>query len=171
MSLTGAPRNSAHLEDKKGDNLCALRAEQQLLLVACKRVGDKNVNNLLVSRRGVLAMGTSLAALSISPVAFGKSRKNATFDWTLYKPEHTGMSSVGLEGVRAAIQKHIDANDLTGAVTAIARHNKLVWFEAQGVRNPETGEPMRKDDIFRMASSSKPLTAVCILMLMEKGKR
>jgi CubicO group peptidase (beta-lactamase class C family) len=80
------------------------------------------------------------------------------------------MSRAGLEGVRAAIQKHIDANEITGAVTAVARHGKLAWYEAQGVRDVATGAPMRKDDLFRMMSSSKPITATAVLMMMEEGK-
>ncbi|MEO7383307.1 MAG: serine hydrolase domain-containing protein [Novosphingobium sp.] len=80
------------------------------------------------------------------------------------------MSSAGLEGVRAAVQKHIDNHNLPGAVTVVARHNKLVWYEAQGVRDPQTMEPLRKDDLFRMMSSSKPVTAVAVMMMLEAGK-
>lgn len=121
-------------------------------------------------RRDILGMvGAAAAALAAGP-AFAKSAKAGGFDWTLHPPESVGMSRAGLEGVRAALQKHLDNNDELGCVTAIARHNKLVWFEAQGVRDPATGAPMRKDDIFRLASSTKPLTAACILMMMEAGK-
>lgn len=114
-------------------------------------------------------MGASFAAIGAAPAAVARVHGHF-FDWKLYPPANAGMSMAGLDGVRAAIQKHIDSNDLTGAVTAIARHNELVWFEAQGVRNVETGAPMRRDDIFRLASSSKPLTAACVLMLMDQGK-
>lgn len=80
------------------------------------------------------------------------------------------MSEVGLQGIRAAVQKHIDNHNLPGAVTVVARHNKLVWYEAQGVRDPETMAPLRKDDLFRMMSSTKPVTAVAVLMQLEAGK-
>lgn len=80
------------------------------------------------------------------------------------------MTREGLQKVRLAIQKNIDANELSGAVTAIVRQNKLVWHEAQGLRNVEARAPQRTDDIFRLASSSKPVTAACILMLMDAGK-
>jgi CubicO group peptidase (beta-lactamase class C family) len=80
------------------------------------------------------------------------------------------MTRAGLDGVRASVQTHIDSNQLSGAVTAIARHNKLVWFEAQGVRNTQTADPMRRDDIFRLASSTKPVVAASILILMDEGK-
>jgi CubicO group peptidase (beta-lactamase class C family) len=80
------------------------------------------------------------------------------------------MSRAGLDGVRRAIQAHIDSNELLGVVSAIARWNKLVWFEAQGVRDPTTGAPMRKEDIFRMMSSTKPVAAVAVLMMVETGR-
>ncbi|HET9159010.1 MAG TPA: serine hydrolase domain-containing protein, partial [Caulobacteraceae bacterium] len=128
------------------------------------------MTQMLPHRRNFLQIGASAAAGLISVPAFGAAVASARFDWTLHPPESVGMSRAGLEGVRAAVQKRIESNDEQGAVTAIARHNKLIWFEAQGVRDPTTGAPMRKDDIFRLASSTKPLTAACILMMMEAGK-
>ncbi|GGL35403.1 serine hydrolase domain-containing protein [Caulobacter rhizosphaerae] len=97
-------------------------------------------------------------------------RGRGRFDWRLHRPEEAGLSAAGLQGVRASVQKYIDSDQLTGAVTVIVRRNKLVWFEAQGVRDLETREPLRKDDIFRMASSTKPLVALCVLMMLEEGK-
>lgn len=116
-----------------------------------------------------LGAGVAVAATcGSSALAFG--RPAARFDWRLHRPEEVGMSDAGLQGIRAAVQKHIDNHNLAGAVTVVARHNKLVWYEAQGVRDPQTMEPLRKDDLFRMMSSSKPVTAVAVLMMLEAGK-
>jgi CubicO group peptidase (beta-lactamase class C family) len=52
----------------------------------------------------------------------------------------------------------------------VARNNQLVFFEAQGVSNPETGAAMRKDDLFRMMSATKVVTAVALLTLLDEGK-
>lgn len=123
-----------------------------------------------LSRREALKLGAALALGACAPrVLRADSRKNG-FDWTLHSPEEVGMSRAGLEGVRAAIRKNIDNKVIPCAVTAIARHNKLVWYEAQGVRDIATGAPLRKDDLFRMMSSTKPITALATLMLMEQGK-
>jgi len=126
-----------------------------------------------LTRREVLALGVTLGAGTLVPSRLrgmqGEAAK-AAFDWTLHQPEDVGMSRAGLDGIRAAIQKHIDANEWTGAVTAVARHNKLVWYEAQGVRDVATGAPMRKDDIFYMASSTKMVTATAVLMMMDAGR-
>jgi CubicO group peptidase (beta-lactamase class C family) len=121
-------------------------------------------------RRELLGLGAGFAATAVAPATLAQPRGRATFNWTLHRPEEVGMTRAGLEGVRSAIQKRIDAGEQTGAVSAIARHGKLVWYEAQGVRDVETGEPMRKDDIFRMMSSSKCVTAVAVLMMLDAGK-
>ena len=62
----------------------------------------------------------------------------------------------------------MDAGDLSGAVTLVARRGKVVHLEAHG--QMDTGKPMQTSTLFRMASMTKPITAVAILMLMEEGK-
>ena len=88
----------------------------------------------------------------------------------LSKPEEVGFSSERLQRIRAAVQRHIDAKDFGGAVTLVARRGKVVHFEAQGLMDLETKTSMRTDALFRMASMTKPITAVAVLMMMEEGK-
>ncbi len=52
----------------------------------------------------------------------------------------------------------------------VSRRGRVAHFEAQGQMDLEAKTPMRKDAIFRIASMSKPITGVAILMLMEEGK-
>jgi hypothetical protein len=124
----------------------------------------------LLTRRDVLKLGAVLTAGLYAPKVLGAVSRETGFDWTLHSPDEVGMSRAGLEGVRAALQTNIDNKVIPGAVSAIARHNKLVWWEAQGVRDVETGAPMGKDDIFRMMSSTKVVTAVAVLMMMDEGE-
>jgi CubicO group peptidase (beta-lactamase class C family) len=124
----------------------------------------------LLTRRDVLKLGAVLTAGLYAPKVLGAVSRETGFDWTLHSPDEVGMSRAGLEGVRAALQTNIDNKVIPGAVSAIARHNKLVWWEAQGVRDVETGAPMGKDDIFRMMSSTKVVTAVAVLLMMDEGK-
>ena len=84
--------------------------------------------------------------------------------------EQVGMSVERLQRIHSAIQPYIDDGRLAGVVTLVARRGRLVHFEAQGLADIEAKTPMRKDAIFRMASCSKPVTAVAVLMLMEEGK-
>jgi CubicO group peptidase (beta-lactamase class C family) len=86
------------------------------------------------------------------------------------KPERVGMSSERLARINDIMQRHIDAGHITGAVTAVGRRGKLVHFETHGYRDPTTKTPMPKDALFRMASSSKPVTGVAVLMLLEEGR-
>jgi CubicO group peptidase (beta-lactamase class C family) len=85
-------------------------------------------------------------------------------------PEQVGMSADRLQRIHGAIQPYIDDGRLAGVVTLVARRGRLVHFEAQGLADVGAKTPMRKDAIFRMASCSKPVTAVAVLMLMEEGK-
>ena len=86
------------------------------------------------------------------------------------KPEEVGMSSERLARIHEMVMRHIEAHDISGAVTMVARRGKLVHYEAHGLMDIEANKPMAKDAIFRLASSSKPVTAAAILMMMEEGK-
>ena len=86
------------------------------------------------------------------------------------KPEALGLSSERLQRINQMIQRYIDDGQITGAITMVSRRGKVAHFEAQGQMDLEKKSPMRKDAIFRIASMSKPITAVAILILMEEGK-
>jgi CubicO group peptidase (beta-lactamase class C family) len=85
------------------------------------------------------------------------------------KPEDVGMSSERLARVGPAMQKHIDLGEIAGVVTLVARRGRIVHFEAHGYADIAKRTPMRTDHIFGLASSSKPITAVAIMMLVESG--
>ena len=80
------------------------------------------------------------------------------------------MSTERLARVREAVQRHLDAGALPGAVTLVARNGRIVHFEAHGLIDVEAKKPMPKDGVFRLASMSKPITAVAVMMLIEEGK-
>jgi CubicO group peptidase (beta-lactamase class C family) len=94
----------------------------------------------------------------------------AQTDLPIAKPETVGMSSKRLERVHAFIQDYIDSNQISGAVTLIARKGKIVHFEAQGWRYKEENAPMEKDDIFSLMSMTKPIVSTALMMLWEDGK-
>jgi len=86
------------------------------------------------------------------------------------KPEEAGFSSERLQRIHQMLQRRIDAHDIAGAVTLIARNGRIVHFETHGLMDIETNRPMARDAIFRMASMSKPVTGTAIMMLAEEGK-
>lgn len=87
----------------------------------------------------------------------------------LTRPERVGMSSERLERITPVMQRYIDDNLVPGVVTLIARRGKVVHFEAQGYMDAENEIPMRSDAIFRIASMTKPITSVALMMLWEEG--
>src|ERR1700742_2139511 len=86
------------------------------------------------------------------------------------KPEEAGFSSERLGRIDSALKADIDAGRIPGAVIAIARHGKLVKFDAYGFRDKAAGVAMTTDTIFNIASMTKPMTTVGALMLYEQGK-
>jgi CubicO group peptidase (beta-lactamase class C family) len=86
------------------------------------------------------------------------------------KPEDVGMSSARLEHFGAMVQGGIDAGDFPGAVAAVARRGKLVYYKAFGLQDRANNVPMPVDAIFRMYSMTKPIVSVAAMMLIEEGK-
>jgi len=113
----------------------------------------------------------------VSDMFFLKSLTLIAVAWPLVaaaqpaaKPEDAGMSAERLKRVHESIQRHIDAGEICGAVTVVARRGAVANFEAHGWMDIESKKPMEKDTIFRLASMTKPITGVAVLMLVEEGK-
>ncbi len=86
------------------------------------------------------------------------------------KPEEVGFSSERLQRIHEMVMRHVEAKDVSGAVTIVARRGRIVHFEAHGLMDIDSQKPMAKDALFRLASTSKPVTAAAILILLEEGK-
>src|SRR6266404_2510255 len=86
------------------------------------------------------------------------------------KPDDAGMSSQRLERIGPVLRAEIDKGTMPGAVVAVARKGKLVYYEAFGYADKAKNVPMPKDAIFTIASMTKPLTTTGALMLCEEGR-
>src|SRR4051812_9560550 len=75
-----------------------------------------------------------------------------------------------LKAIPAAMQKFVDSDDISGAVTVVGRKDGIVAFDAVGLRDIEAKSPMAKDTMFRIASMTKPITAIGIMILVDEGK-
>ena len=64
----------------------------------------------------------------------------------------------------------MDSGHIPGAVALVARHGKVAFHQAFGVRDPDSGAPMQSDSIFRIYSMTKPLVSVAVMMLWEEGR-
>lgn len=75
-----------------------------------------------------------------------------------------------LPGIGAAMETHIAQNEIAGAVTLVASKDKILHLEATGLADVASKKPMPTDAIFWIASMTKPVTGVAVLMLQEQGK-
>jgi CubicO group peptidase (beta-lactamase class C family) len=100
----------------------------------------------------------------------GASNAPASVDMTLAKPEALGFSGERLERLHALMQGVVDAKQLPGAVTLLARHGKVIDYRTYGLRDVASGAPMTKDTIFRAFSMTKPMTGAAMMVLYEQGK-
>jgi CubicO group peptidase (beta-lactamase class C family) len=85
-------------------------------------------------------------------------------------PERAGFSREALSRIDRFFEREIAADRVPGAVVAIARDGKLVYYKAHGFLNKETREPMPLNAIFNLASMTKVLTVVGALVLNEEGR-
>jgi len=94
----------------------------------------------------------------------------AAAELPLVTPEEVGFSSDRLGEITAFTRRDVDDGKLVGAVTMVARHGKVVHFEAVGNYGLDNDRPMDKDALFRIYSMTKPITTVAMMMLYEEGK-
>jgi CubicO group peptidase (beta-lactamase class C family) len=72
--------------------------------------------------------------------------------------------------IRARMKEFVAQGQISGSVTLVGRSDGVASLEAVGLRSIEDGLPMRPDTLFRIASMTKPVTAIGVMMLVEEGK-
>jgi len=103
-----------------------------------------------MNTRPSLAMLSLVSALLVATPAFAKDPK--------------------LPGVGAAMEQMIAKNEIAGAVTVVVAKNKILHLETTGFADIAAKRPMKPDTLFWIASMTKPITGVAILMLQDEGK-
>ena len=81
-----------------------------------------------------------------------------------------GVSAPRLQRIGEFVDQLMTAGEVSGAVTLVARQGRIVHLQAQGLADLATKRPMKKDDLFRIASMTKPIVATAVLMLVEEGR-
>jgi len=109
----------------------------------------------------LLAVLVLTASLSVSALAQGLPK---------VEPGQVGCSAQRLKRLSGAFQSDVDKGLIPGAVVLIARDGKVAFFEPFGFQDREKHVPMKADSIFRIASMTKPITSVALMMLVEEGK-
>jgi CubicO group peptidase (beta-lactamase class C family) len=85
-------------------------------------------------------------------------------------PEDVGLSGSGLDRARAFVESSVQRGQIAGAVVLASRHDQVAQLACIGLRDIEAGLPMEPDTIFRIASMTKPIVSVGVMMLVEAGK-
>jgi CubicO group peptidase (beta-lactamase class C family) len=86
------------------------------------------------------------------------------------QPEEVGLSAARLKVLDSAFQSEVDQGKIPGAVVLIVRNGKVAHSRAFGFQDREKQVAMKPDAIFRIASMTKPLVSVAVMMLVEEGK-
>ncbi len=89
---------------------------------------------------------------------------------SMAQPASEGISEVRLARIDSMLTASVKENEIPGAVALIARHGKIVFYKAYGKADADTGRDFKTDDIFRIASQTKAITATAVMMLWEEGK-
>ena len=79
--------------------------------------------------------------------------------------ESAGFSADGLKTLQQTMRGLVDDGKLAGMTTLIARHGKVVYLDAYGVQDLATKKPVTSSTIFRLASMTKPIVGVAMMML------
>ena len=87
----------------------------------------------------------------------------------IVEPEAVGLSIERLLRIDKVMETHVAQHKIAGGVTLLARHGKIAHLGVYGMMDVEAGKPMAPDTIFRIASMTKPITSVAVMMLYEEG--
>jgi len=86
------------------------------------------------------------------------------------QPQEVGISAERLQRLSDVLQSYVDDGKLAGAVALVARRGKVAYLEAFGHRDRESNSPMKEGTIFRIASQTKALVSVGVMILQEQGQ-
>lgn len=86
------------------------------------------------------------------------------------KPEDSGISAARLARIDQMMQEHVNKKMIPGAVVLLMRNGKVVHQKAFGFKDVESQAALKTNDIFRIASQTKAITSLAIMMLWEEGK-
>ena len=87
----------------------------------------------------------------------------------MVEPEAVGLSTDRLSRIDKVMETHVAQQKIAGGVTLLARHGKIAHLGVYGMMDVEAEKPMKPDTIFRIASMTKPITSVAVMMLYEEG--
>ena len=86
------------------------------------------------------------------------------------KPAEVGLSAERLDRLTRVMQEYVDQGRIAGLVTLVARKGRVAYFKPFGKLDLDRGTVMPANGIFRIASQSKAVTSVAVMILQEEGR-
>lgn len=80
------------------------------------------------------------------------------------------LEKTEINQLKKILRNSIDNNDIAGGNLMIIKGGKEIFYHEDGFADRETGLPIKRDSIFRLYSMSKPVTAVAVMILLERGE-
>jgi len=117
-----------------------------------------------------LLLKNSLYKLQIVFLLFTSIFLNAQSNFEISSPESQGFSSEKLMLLNQAMHSYVDNNELSAIQTAIVKNGKLIHFDSYGSSDISENNALKSDDIFRIASMTKPIVSLALMKLYEEGK-
>lgn len=108
--------------------------------------------------------------LSLLTLQFQLAAQSNQMELKESSPTSVGISEIRLKRLDQFIQKYVDEEQFSGATAIIVRDGKIIYYKAFGYSDIEKKKGMVKNNIFRIASMSKPIISVAAMMLYEEGK-
>lgn len=110
-----------------------------------------------------------IACFLIAGIAFSQSKSTPVVIGPVPAPAAAGFSAERLQRIDAVLTEYVDKKRINGAVALIIRNGKIAYYKSVGY-DKDANTPLQKDAIFRIASQSKAITSVAVMMLYEEGK-
>ena len=99
----------------------------------------------------------------ISPTTYGQFLAKAS-------AREARLSSSALQEIDALLQQGVERKQIAGAVALLAHDGKIGYLRAKGFQDVEAGKEMATDSLFRIASMTKPVTSVAVMILADDGR-
>ena len=112
--------------------------------------------------RHAFAVGLAAAALLVPGLAADSA--------SISDPATAGFAPDRLVRIDTSLQGYVDRDEVPGVVALIARRGQIVYHRSFGHRDVDASAPMSTDVIFRIASMTKPIASVALMMLWEEGR-
>ena len=112
-----------------------------------------------------------LCTINIATFNFGIAQNTKPQKFSVaITPENVGFSSSRLSRIDSMLNKYTMDNTMPNAVTFIAKNGQIVHYKTYGYSNIEKKQALKSNDIFRIASQTKAITSVALMMMYEEGK-